>query len=207
MKQAPPIVLALTGGIGSGKSSIATLFAEWGAAVVDADELAREVVSPGSDGLHAVIRRFGTEVLHKDNSLNRKKLGQLVFSDPQARTDLEQILHPLIRQRWLSTLETLKKAAQHPVIVYAVPLLFESGNSYQEIDKIVLVTCRQEIRIKRICQRDKITEADARARITTQLPDEDKAKRSDYVVRNDGSLAELTARAREVWDEITGGSN
>jgi dephospho-CoA kinase len=203
MEKTSPIVIALTGGIGSGKSSVSKLFAEWGAAVVDADQLSREVVTPDSEGLRAVVKRFGADVLQPNNTLNRQRLAQIVFNDPKARADLEQILHPLIRQLWLSTLAALQEAAQHPAIVYAVPLLFESKHSYPEVEKVVVVTCPEDIRISRICSRDNIPAEAARARIASQLTDQEKVKRSDFVISNDGSIADLTVRARSVWDKIT----
>jgi dephospho-CoA kinase len=197
-----PLVIALTGGIGSGKSTVAKLYATWGASVVDADDLAREVVYPGSKALADIVDRFGKGVLRDDGTLDRKKLGHIVFSDQRARTDLEQILHPLIRQRWLSLLTSLTQSGHYRVIVYAVPLLFESGSSYPEVEKIVLVTSPEDARIARICKRDQTTEENARARISSQLPDEEKAKRSDFVIRNDGTIDELCARAKEVWDSL-----
>ena len=202
MNDSYPLVIALTGGIGSGKSTVAKLYAEWGAAMVDADDLAREVVCPGSKGLADIVDHFGKSVLRDDGTLDRKKLGQIVFSDQRARTDLEQILHPLIRQRWLSLLTAFTQEGIHKVVVYAVPLLFESGVSYPEVKKIVLVTSPEETRIKRVCERDQTTEESARARISSQLPDEEKAKRSDFVIRNDATIDELSTRAREVWDSL-----
>ena len=189
-----PFVIALTGSIGSGKSEVGALFAARGVTVLDADVLAREVSLPGSPGLSEVEAEFGGAVIDKSTgALNRKVLGALVFSDAAKRKKLEQILHPRIRALFLEKLAELKKKPQPPpwIIAYLVPLLFESGFKYTEMDLIAVVSASREICIERVMARDGGTRAEAEARLAAQLPMEEKERRADIVIRNDGSKSEL----------------
>ena len=195
-------VVALTGGIGSGKSAVATLFESWGAAVVDADVLARDVVAPKRKGLAEVVRLFGSEVLSFDGSLNRKALGAIVFDDAQKRVALEGVLHPLIRTEWLNRLSELKRNTSIKIILYVVPLFFESGARYPEIGKVVLVTAPEVERIKRIMTRDGCSAEEAKSRIRAQLSDDDKISQSTFVISNDSTEIELAARAKAVFDKL-----
>jgi dephospho-CoA kinase len=197
-----PIIIAVTGGIGSGKSAVAKLFESWGASIVDADLLAREVVIPGSEGLQRVSSAFSKDLILADGSLNRPKLASIIFSDPSKKQLLESILHPLIRQRWLTKLDELKKAGA-PVIVYVIPLLFESHRPMPELQKIVLVSASVETRIKRIVARDGFSREMAELRISAQLPDADKVDQSDFIIVNDGSFQQLETKTREVFEAIT----
>lgn len=198
----PPLTVALTGGIASGKSTVADMFSSWGATIVDADTLAREVVAPGTDGLGEVVSVFGASILQQDGSLDRKKLGKLVFSDPNNRQKLERILHPRIRQRWLSLRQQILTLSP-PLLVYAVPLYFETGASFPEVDRIITVTAPESWRVQRVMNRDHLTEQEARQRISSQLPDTVKAEKSDFVIENDGSLDDLSHRAKKVYDALT----
>lgn len=197
-------IVALTGGIGSGKSQVARLFAEWGAKVVDADDLARAVVAPGSPGLAKTVEAFGAEILKSDGTLDRSKLGVIVFSDAARRKRLEEILHPLIRQLWLSRLKTLQESSTASVIVYTVPLFFESKLEYPEIAYVVHVAAPENLRISRVTARDGCSEESVRARIKAQLSDEEKNSRSDFVIVNDGSVDELRHRSRAVFESLLG---
>lgn len=200
MTQAP-IIIAITGGIGSGKSAVTKLFESWGASIVDADLLAREVVVPGSEGLSRIAAAFSDELILADGTLNRPKLASIIFSDPEKKHLVESILHPLIRQRWLTKLEELK-ARGAPIIVYVIPLLFESHRPMPELEKIVLVSAPVETRINRIVARDGFSREMAELRIAAQLPDVAKFKQSDFVIFNDSSLAELELKAKEVFEAI-----
>lgn len=200
MTQAP-IIIAITGGIGSGKSAVTKLFESWGASIVDADLLAREVVVPGSEGLSRIAAAFSDELILADGTLNRPKLASIIFSDPEKKHLLESILHPLIRQRWLTKLEELK-AHGAPIIVYVIPLLFESHRPMPELEKIVLVSAPVETRINRIVARDGFSREMAELRIAAQLPDVAKFEQSDFVIVNDSSLAELELKAKEVFEAI-----
>jgi dephospho-CoA kinase len=200
-----PKVIAITGGIGSGKSAVAKLFERWGAQTVDADILAREVVEPGSEGFQRVVEKFGPDMVLADGSLNRPKLASIIFSDPEKKALLESLLHPLIRGRWLSQLERLKNS-DAPLIAYIVPLFFESTAQMPEIEKVVLISAPEETRIARIMNRDLFPRHIAEQRIRAQLPDSAKIDKSDYVIKNDSSLEQLEARAQEVFDELAGDS-
>jgi dephospho-CoA kinase len=198
-----PATVAITGGIGSGKSMVAGLFQSWGAAVVDADVLAREVVEPGSQGLREVEKAFAPEpLILADGSLNRPKLASIIFADPTKKKLLESILHPLIRQRWLANLDQLRKSGAK-VIAYVVPLFFESTAKMSEIEKVILVSAPEELRIARVIARDGFTREAAELRLKAQLPESQKISRSDYVIVNDGTPQQLETRAREVFMSLT----
>jgi dephospho-CoA kinase len=199
----PPLVVALTGGIGSGKSAVAQLFAGWGAAVVDADQLARRVVAPGSTGLKETVALFGNQVLNADGTLNRATVAALIFATPSKRHALEQILHPLIRQAWLDELHRLSTLQPAPVlIVYSLPLYFESGVPYPEIHRVVHVTAPEAQRIARVIARDGCSEEHVRQRMRAQLSDHEKNARSDFVLVNDSSTELLQERSRAIFEEL-----
>lgn len=182
-------VYGLTGGIGSGKSTVAELLEDYGIPVVSADELSRVVVAKGSDGLEAVVQCFGAEVLDDNGELDRRKMAAMVFEDPAKRRALESILHPRIRERFEQVLDALEKAG-HEVAVYEVPLLFEK-NLQGEMKAVILVTADERVRIDRVVHRDGVTEAEVLARMATQLDETTKRKRADYVIENNGSMDEL----------------
>lgn len=196
----PITVFGLTGGIGSGKSRVAALFRERGVPVVDADELAREAVAPGSAGLADVVQSFGAGVLAPDGSLDRKRLGALVFADEAARKRLNAITHPRVRQ--LSA-EHFGRLEQSGVTLagYDVPLLFEVGLD-QLLCPIVVVAASEATQLERILARDGLSEAEARARIAAQLPLSEKRRRADYVIENDGSLSELSQQVDRLLPQL-----
>jgi dephospho-CoA kinase len=196
-------VVALTGGIGSGKSLVAKLFQSWGAAIVDADLLAREVVSPGSAGLNELQATFPDETLIlADGSLNRSKLAAIIFADETARHKVEEILHPRIRELWLSNLAHLEQS-QVPVIAYVVPLYFESQRKMPEIEKVILVSAPDDLKISRIMARDGFSLKAAELRLKAQLPDSEKIPKSDFVIFNVSTIEAVTERAREVFLALT----
>jgi dephospho-CoA kinase len=182
-------VYGLTGGIGSGKSTVAELLEEYGVPVVSADELSRVVVAPGSEGLRLVVEKFGAEILGEDGGLDRRKMASVVFRDPERRRELEAILHPRIRDRFEQVLDALEKAG-HEVAVYEVPLLFER-NLQGEMKAVILVTAPMSVRVARVRSRDDVTETEVRARIAAQMDEDQKRRRADYIIENDGSLDEL----------------
>jgi dephospho-CoA kinase len=194
-------VIAITGGIGSGKSVVTKLFESWGAKTVDADILAREVVEPDSEGFKRVITHFSEDMVLADGSLNRPRLASIIFSDPEQKKVLESILHPLIRERWLTKLEELKETGA-PIIAYIVPLFFESTAEMKEIQKVVLISAPEETRIARIMARDHFPRNIAEQRIRAQLPDSVKIQKSDYVITNDSTLENLESQARDVFTKI-----
>jgi dephospho-CoA kinase len=188
--------IGLTGGIGSGKSTVAELLAGHGALVVDADRIAREVLEPGTPGLAAVVAEFGEQVLAPDGSLDRPALASLVFSDPAARARLDAVVHPLVRAR---AAELLSAAPRDAVVVQDVPLLVETGQvgSY---DLVVVVVTEVDERVRRLVDRG-LTADDARARIASQASDEERAAVADVVLSNDGDRAGLAAQVDRLWAE------
>ena len=192
--------VGLTGGIASGKSTVARFFVEEGVPVVDADRVAREIVAPGSDGLRAVVDAFGEGVLAADGSLDRKKLAALVFADETARKKLEAITHPRIGVESMRRIgEAL--ATGVPYALYEAALLVENG-SYKLFPALVLVAASEDEQVRRVMARDGSTEAEARARIAAQLPLAEKRRVASYVIENEGDLDALRARTREVHREL-----
>lgn len=184
------MIVALTGNIGSGKSTAAKILSKLGGYIIDADLLAREVVEPGTPGLKSVIAHFGEEFLESDGRLNRKKLGDLIFKNLTKKEELEKILHPLIREKFLVN---LKKAVDlgNNIIVYVIPLLFETKNPCKEFDKIILIAASRENSIKRIMLRDSLSRKDAEARYDSQINISEKVKLADHVIWNDKNESNL----------------
>jgi dephospho-CoA kinase len=178
--------IGLTGGIASGKSTVAARFGELGVPVIDADEAARAVVEPGQPGLAAVIQRFGSSVVAADGTLNRGALRNLVFADTQSRRDLEAILHPLIR----ADMERREALAAGPYTVMAIPLLVEGG-SIDRVDRILVVDVDEATQMRRVMARDHCSEEQARAILSAQASRADRRKAADDVVENFGSVSEL----------------
>lgn len=194
------ITFALTGGIASGKSTVARLFAEWGVPVIDADRIARLVVMPQTPALSAIVARFGNEILTEDGSLNRQALGHIVFSDPQQLAALNAIVHPAVQHEVL--LQRVKLQQQGVTLAcYDVPLLFETGQT-QHYRPIVVVTAHEELRIERMVARDGLDPEAARARLFAQIPLEQKVEQADIVIENNGTLTELHAAARDALERV-----
>jgi dephospho-CoA kinase len=199
------VTVALTGGIGSGKSSVAARLAELGAVVVDADRIAREVVEPGTPGLAAVVAEFGPDVLRPDGSLDRAEMASIVFADPDRRAALEAIVHPLVAAR---SAELIAAAPAGAVIVYDVPLLAESLGTGRdrsaEFGTVVVVEAPLEARVARLAGRG-LAEDDARARIAAQASDEQRRAIADHVLDNSGDLDDLRAQVDALWATLTTG--
>jgi dephospho-CoA kinase len=194
-------VFGLTGGLGSGKSTVAARLRQRGVPVIDADALAREVVAPGSPGLAEVVAAFGADVL-RDGELDRARVASIVFSDPAARQRLEAITHPRIQALRDARLAELA-ASGEPLACYEVPLLFERGLE-RSLQPVVVVSVPEAIQIERARRRDQASEAMVRARLAAQLPLADKAARADYVIDNAGSLAATEAETdRVLWELCT----
>ena len=182
-------VYGLTGGIASGKSTVTRLLRERGAEVVDADQIARDVVAPGTSGLRALAEQFGDEILSADGSLERARLGSIVFGDDEKRALLEGILHPLIATASFAALAEASIRSTKPVF-YDAALLVENGR-HTDFAGLVVVACSSETQLARIQDRDALSADDARARIAAQLPLAEKVAAADYVLHNDGTLDEL----------------
>ena len=193
-------VLGLTGGIASGKSTVAGMLAEMGATVVSADELSREVVAPGMPALAEVVRVFGAGVLGEDGNLDREELGQRVFADNAARQRLEAILHPAIRRLSEERLASLRSSAA-PLIVYEAPLLFEAG-AESRVDEVLAVTIDEGEQLRRLVERDGFSVEEAQARIAAQMPQAEKAERADHVIDNGGSLEVLRGQVETLFREL-----
>jgi dephospho-CoA kinase len=193
-------VFGLTGGIGSGKSTVADRLRARGLPVVNADELARAAVVPGSEGLTRIVDYFGPDVLTPSGGLDRPRLGSIVFSDAEARRTLDAIVHPAVRQ--LAT-EAFAQLAEHgaPLAAYEVPLLYEVGLERTYLP-VVVVNAPDALRRPRLALRDGLDERQLEARIAAQMPLADKARRADYVIENDGALELLTERSDAVFDAL-----
>lgn len=189
--------VGLSGGIGSGKSTVAGRFRELGAVVIDADQLAREVVAPGSEGLAVIAERFGDAVLEEDGSLNRAALGALVFADPQARRDLEQLTHPRIAARTAALVEA---APADAVVVHDVPLLVEKhlGPGYH---LVVVVGADERTRLRRLMETRGMTEDDVRSRMAAQATDEQRRAAADVWLDNGGTKEALVAAVDSLWHQ------
>lgn len=189
------MIIGLTGGIGSGKSMVAKLLAQRGAAIIDTDAIAREVVEPPSPLLQRIASEFGPHVIARDGTLDRSALAKIVFGDEAKRRRLNEITHPEILKR------VLARIGEHPpsaTVVVVVPLLFESGFE-RNCDKVIAVVAPAAERVQRVVARDGSTESDVRARMRAQLPDDEYERRADIVIRNDGEEAALRDEVDAAW--------
>ena len=191
--------IALTGGIATGKSYVATRLREAGVPVVDSDILARAAVAPGTPGLAAVAARFGDGVLRADGTLDRSALADIVFRDQRARTDLEAIIHPEVRARTEQFFAALP--AGTPFAVADIPLLFETGRD-RDFDVVIVAACAEAMQIARVVKRDGATPEQAEARVRAQLPIDEKVRRADLVVRTDGTFEETDRQIADVLDAL-----
>jgi len=202
------MILGLTGNIASGKSTVAGYFAEAGARLLSADQLAREVVRPGSQLLRQIVARFGAEVLQANGELNREVLSKLIFADPQARQALNDMLHPAIAELSLQRLAELNADAA-TLVVYESPLLFEAA-AEGRVDKVLVVTVDPQQQLQRLMQRDAIDEQTARRRIATQMSQDEKSSRADFVIDNSGTpedcRKQVMTLAKTLYSQIRGRS-
>ena len=192
--------VALTGNIAAGKSAVADLFRRWGAAVLDADAIVREVQAPGSPVLRRIAERFGDAILRQDGTLDRPALRRAVMADADARAALERIVHPAVYTRRAELAAEAERRGDR-IVVSDIPLLFESGDP-GAFDAVVLVDAPEAIRLRRLVEQRGLDEAEARAMIAAQLPAAAKRARSDFVVENDGDLAALERAASAVWHAL-----
>ncbi len=192
-------VLGLTGGIGTGKSTVARMFASRGVPVVDADALAREVVAPGTVG-NAEIAAAWPQAIGADGSVDRKRLGAIVFADPAARARLEAITHPLIQEASASRLAYLA-ADGHPLALYEAALLVESGR-WRDFDGLIVVTASPVTQVDRAVARGGLTRQEAEARIAAQLPAGEKVRVASHVIDNDGPLAQTEAQVDRLLESL-----
>jgi dephospho-CoA kinase len=190
------LIVALTGGIGSGKSTAGQIFSNLGAIVIDSDQLAREVIKPGSEGFDLLIKEFGTEIL-ENNEINRAALGAIVFADPTLRAKLEAITHPLIRKSF----EKLVQAApSDAIVINQIPLLVESNHDYK-FDKVIAISVSDQIRKQRLLERG-LSQSDIDERMSAQASDAQRKAIADFIIENSGDFPELTHSVTIIWQEL-----
>jgi dephospho-CoA kinase len=192
------LTVALTGGIATGKSYVLERFQRLGADALDADQLAHGVMAAGTHATKAIAERFGADVLAEDGSVDRRKLGPIVFEDARARHDLELIVHPAVYRAIHAGLRAFQLAGASPVAIVDIPLLFETGRQ-SDFDKVVATVCPRATQLARLIERG-LSEQAANARLAAQLPAEEKAARADFAIDTSGTFAETDARVQEIWN-------
>jgi dephospho-CoA kinase len=192
--------VGLTGGIGSGKSTVSEAFARLGAKVLDADKVAREVVLPGQPAWLKLQQAFGPEFFLPDGEVNRSKLRRLVFANPEERSKLNAIVHPEVMKEIDFKFEQLTTSAEHAVVVVDVPLLLEVGVAHR-FDKVVVVYANESVQVMRLMQRDGLSREEAR-QLSVQIDLREKARKADFVIDNSGTPGETQARVEKVWQEL-----
>lgn len=193
--------VGLTGGIASGKTAVSDRLRRLGAYVIDADLLAREVVEPGEPALAALVARFGPRILTGDGRLDRARLGDIVFSDPEARRHVESVIHPAVRRR---AAELEAQAPEGAVVVQVIPLLVETGQA-SSFDVVVVVDVPEELQIERLAARNGLDEAAARARLAAQATRAERLAVADVVIDNSADLTALDLAVRRAWHHLSGG--
>ena len=195
-------VIGLTGGIATGKSTVAAMLRELGAGVVDADELAREIVRPGREAWQDIVDAFGSAILREDQTIDREKLRKTIFQDEEARKRLESVTHPRIRA--LAQEDIQKLAARGAeIIIYDVPLLFEN-QMHMWLRPVMLVACDSAVQKRRLQERDGLTAGEIEQHLRAQMPLDEKRKLADFVIENNSDLLELKKQVLEIWKEIKG---
>ncbi len=191
-----PLVVGLTGSIATGKSTISKMFSEADVPVIDADAIAREVVEPGEVAYEKIVQHFGEEVTSEGGTLNRKRLGSIVFNDESERKALNEIIHPEIRKEMLSRRDQYIREEQ-PLIIMDIPLLFESG-LFDYVDQVLVVYIPEKLQVERLMKRDKSSKEDAQARIDAQISIEEKKDKADAVIDNSGTIEESRRQLMEI---------
>ncbi|WP_134699912.1 dephospho-CoA kinase [Ammoniphilus sp. YIM 78166] len=195
------MIIGLTGGIASGKSTVASMFKELGCVIIDADKVARDVVKPGQEGLEAVVHRFGPQILTQEGELDRKALGAIIFHNEEKRKELNSILHPLIRKQMQREKEEALQA-NPPLIIMDIPLLFESQLE-QTVEAVIVVYVPPNQQLERLMQRDQISREEARRKMDSQMPIDEKKKRADFIIENSGSLAETRTQVEAIFTKLS----
>ena len=193
------LLVGLTGGIGSGKSTVARLLERRGAVVIDADQLAREAVAKGTPGFERVVDTFGASIVGPDGDLDRRSLAAIIFSDPERKAALEGIVHPEVARRFGEQVDELRGTDR--VVVYVSPLLVELGLA-PAFDVVIVITASPHLRVSRVASDRDLSPEDVRARMATQATDEQRMEVAHILVDNDGSLAELEPQVDRIWDDL-----
>lgn len=194
------LIVGITGGIATGKSTVTALLAQKGAYLIDTDVLAREIVEPGQAAYQKILQHFGRDILLHDGQINRKKLGNMVFNDQEKRKLLEQITHPEIRRLMYKHLQTAKRQGV-PIVVVEIPLLFET-DFYKDVDLTVVVAAAAEQQLSRLMAREDLSKEQAQKRLAAQMPLEKKIKLADFVIDNGGTIAETKRQVEKLWQRL-----
>lgn len=192
-----PLIIGLTGGVGSGKSAAADRFAALGAAIVDTDVIAHELTRPGGGAMAAIREAFGDDIIAPSGALDRAAMRKLVFAEPQAKHRLEAIIHPMIRAESDRRIHDAA-AAGTPYVILVVPLLIESGSYRQRVHRVAVVDCEEETQVRRVVQRSGLTPEEARAIMANQIARAERLKAADDILNNEGDLAALHAQVDEL---------
>ena len=195
------LTVGLTGSIATGKSFVTEYLRELGADVIDADLAARRVVEKGTPGLAAVVEEFGKEVLASDGTLDRKRLGAIVFADEEKRLRLNSIIHPLVIELQDDWLRSVEKRDQNAIAVIDAALMIESG-SYKRLEKLIVVYCEPAIQLARLMARDNLTESEAKCRIDAQMPQDEKRKFANYVIDTSNGFEDTKRQTREIFASL-----
>lgn len=195
------LVVGLTGGYASGKSTVARMFEELGAVLIDADLLARKVVAPGRPAWYQIVEHFGKGILLGNSEINRKALADIIFKDEKEREKLNSIVHSRVLEEELAAIDEIREKKPDAVVILSVPLLIESGH-FNYCDRIVVVTVDEETHIMRLIERDGFSRDEAIRRISAQMPLSEKVKYADFVVNNSGSIEETERQAKVVFGRL-----
>jgi dephospho-CoA kinase len=195
------LIVGLTGGVASGKTAVAQVLKEEGAYIIDADQIARELVQPHTPAWNELVRAFGQEILQQDGTIHRKRLAEKVFAEPEQRRLLDQILHPRIKEQMDRRTKAIGEKDPEAIVVIDAPLLVELGE-HREMDKLIVVTTTQTQQVERLKDRDGTGLEEALRIISSQMPMKEKLKFADYVIQNEGSLEETKKRAKEIFKDL-----
>jgi dephospho-CoA kinase len=195
------LIVGLTGGVASGKAAISQILKEEGAYLIDADQIARELVQPHTATWNELIKVFGKEILQEDGSIHRKRLAAKVFSDPEQRNLLNQILHPRIKAEMNRRVKEIGQKDRDAIVVIDAALLIELGD-HREMDKVIVVTSTEKQQIERLKKRDGVDQEEAQRILFSQMPLEEKLKVADFVIQNEGSFEETRRRVKEIFQEL-----
>lgn len=193
--------VGVTGGVASGKTTVSKIFEEEGAYLIDADQIARELVQPGTPVWKELIQVFGKEILQRNGTLDRKRLAEIAFSDPEKRELLNRIFHPRIKREMGRRAREIGRRDPHAIVIFDVPLLVETG-FHHEVDRVVVVTSKEVQQIQRLKKRSGLSEKETRRILSSQLNMEEKIKVADFVIRNEGSIEKTRRSAKKVFQEL-----